>query len=287
MIIILVFSLASLTLYSSALFIKDLINKKNQLETETQILPTSIIGFIAYFFDTLGIGSFAPLTSLLRAFKQTKDRLIPGTLNVSAMIPVMIEAFVFIIIIEVEITTLIFMVFSATIGSVYGASIISKFSERSIQLVIGFALITTGSLMFLGQIEWIKSLGIGNEIGLSGTKLIIATTINFMLGACQAAGIGMYAPSMALVYFLGLSPKVAFPIMMASSAFALPSASVKYIKKGTYNIKASISIAVSGIFGVLIAAFIVKSLNLYYLTWLVIAIIVYTGLSLLYRRFRS
>ena len=282
MIIILVFSLASLTLYSSALFIKDLINKKNQLETETQILPTSIIGFIAYFFDTLGIGSFAPLTSLLRAFKQTKDRLIPGTLNVSAMIPVMIEAFVFITIIEVEITTLIFMVFSATIGSVYGASIISKFSERSIQLVIGFALITTGSLMFLGQIEWIKSLGIGNEIGLSGTKLIIATTINFMLGACQAAGIGMYAPSMALVYFLGLSP-----IMMASSAFALPSASVKYIKKGTYNIKASISIAVSGIFGVLIAAFIVKSLNLYYLTWLVIAIIVYTGLSLLYRRFRS
>ena len=122
--------------------------------------------------------------------------------------------------------------------------------------------------MFLGQIEWIKSLGIGNEIGLSGTKLIIATTINFMLGACQAAGIGMYAPSMALVYFLGLSPKVAFPIMMASSAFALPSASVKYIKKGTYNIKASISIAVSGIFGVLIAAFIVKSVNLYYLTWL-------------------
>tara|TARA_B100000029_G_scaffold199050_1_gene197403 strand:- start:7205 stop:8068 length:864 start_codon:yes stop_codon:yes gene_type:complete len=287
MIIILVISLASITLYSSRLFFKDLINSDKDLEKDVHVLPTSIIGFIAYFFDTLGIGSFAPLTTLLRAFKQTKDKLIPGTLNVSAMIPVMIEAFVFITIIEVQSLTLIAMVFAATIGSIAGASIISKFSEKTIQLVIGLALISTATLMFLGQIEWIKGLGVGKDIGLTGIKLLIASTINFALGACQAAGIGMYAPSMALVYFLGLSPQVAYPIMMASSAFALPSASIEYIKKGAYNKKASIYITISGILGVLIAAFIVRSLNLYHLTWIVIFIIVYTGVTLLYKVFRS
>ena len=69
--------------------------------------------------------------------------------------------------------------------------------------------------------------------------------------------------------------------MMASSAFALPSASIRYVKEKTYNRKAALAITISGIFGVLIAAFIVKSLPLYILTWLVIVVIIYTSITLL------
>jgi len=105
--------------------------------------------------------------------------------------------------------------------------------------------------------------------------------VNFVLGALQSSGIGMYAPSMALVYILGMSPRVAFPIMMASAAFTLPPASIKFIQEGAYNRKASLAIALVGIVGVLIAAYIVKSLPLTVLTWLVIAVIVYTAVTLL------
>ncbi len=35
-------------------------------------------GFVTNFFDTLGIGSFAPTTSIFKFFKVVPDRLIPA-----------------------------------------------------------------------------------------------------------------------------------------------------------------------------------------------------------------
>ena len=287
MILIIIGCLGILTFIFSIYLYKDLASHKYRLEKQTSFLITSIIGFITNFFDTLGIGSFAPLTALLRGFKQIQDKLIPGTLNVSVTIPVMIEAFVFITIIEVEKTTLFYMVLAAIIGSAFGAGIVSNLSEKLIQRIMGIALIITAFLMLSGQMEWIKELGVGKAIGLTGIKLIIAVLVNIALGAFQAAGIGMYAPSMALVYLLGMSPAVAFPLMMASSAFALPSASIRFIKEQAYNRKAAISITLSGIIGVLIAAFIVKSLDVYVLTWVVIIVIIYTGITLIKSGFKQ
>tara|TARA_B100001105_G_C22362348_1_gene430945 strand:- start:25 stop:888 length:864 start_codon:yes stop_codon:yes gene_type:complete len=287
MILIIIGCLGILTFIFSIYLYKDLASHKYRLEKQTSFLITSIIGFITNFFDTLGIGSFAPLTALLRGFKQIQDKLIPGTLNVSVTIPVMIEAFVFITIIEVEIITLFYMVLAAIIGSAFGAGIVSNLSEKLIQRIMGIALIITAFLMLSGQMEWIKELGVGKAIGLTGIKLIIAVLVNIALGAFQAAGIGMYAPSMALVYLLGMSPAVAFPLMMASSAFALPSASIRFIKEQAYNRKAAISITLSGIIGVLIAAFIVKALDVYVLTWVVIIVIIYTGITLIKSGFKQ
>ena len=287
MILIIIGCLGIFTFIFSIYLFKDLANHKYKFENQTSFLITSIIGFITNFFDTLGIGSFAPLTALLRGFKQIQDKFIPGTLNVSVTIPVMIEAFVFITIIEVEIITLFYMVLAAIIGSSFGAGIVSNLSEKLIQRIMGIALIITAFLMLSGQMEWIKELGVGKAIGLTGIKLIIAVLVNIALGAFQAAGIGMYAPSMALVYLLGMSPAVAFPLMMASSAFALPSASIRFIKEQAYNRKAAISITLSGIIGVLIAAFIVKSLDIYVLTWVVIIVIIYTGITLIKSGFKQ
>tara|TARA_B100001750_G_C15488454_1_gene589721 strand:- start:400 stop:1263 length:864 start_codon:yes stop_codon:yes gene_type:complete len=287
MVVIIIGCLGTLTFIFSTYLFKDLANNKYRFENQTSFLITSIIGFITNFFDTLGIGSFAPLTALLRGFKQIEDKLIPGTLNVSVTIPVMIEAFVFITIIKVEKITLFLMIVAAIIGSAIGAGILSKLSEKLIQRLVGIALIITAFLLLSGQMGWIKELGVGKAIGLTGIKLIIAVLVNVALGTFQAAGIGMYAPSMALVYLLGMSPEVAFPLMMASSAFALPSASIRYIKDQAYNRKAAITITLSGSIGVLIAAFIVKSLDVYLLTWLVIIVIIYTGITLIKSGFKE
>lgn len=287
MVVIIIGCLGILTFIFSTYLFKDLANNKYRFENQTSFLITSIIGFITNFFDTLGIGSFAPLTALLRGFKQIEDKLIPGTLNVSVTIPVMIEAFVFITIIKVEKITLFLMIVAAIIGSAIGAGILSKLSEKLIQQLVGIALIITAFLLLSGQMGWIKELGVGKAIGLTGIKLIIAVLVNIALGTFQAAGIGMYAPSMALVYLLGMSPEVAFPLMMASSAFALPSASIRYIKDQAYNRKAAITITLSGSIGVLIAAFIVKTLDVYLLTWLVIIVIIYTGITLIKSGFKE
>ena len=281
MINIILILLGICTFVFSIIFIYDLLKKKNKYESNTSYSKTGLIGLVTVFFDTLGIGSFAPTTSLFKATNQVENELIPGTLNVATSIPVFIMAFIFISSIKVEAITLFSMIFSAMIGSMFAASMFKKFSKDVVKLILGIALLFTSILMTLGQFDIIDSLGVGNEIGLKGIKLIFAVILNAIFGGFQAFGLGMYAPSMALVYFLGLSPEVAYPIMMGSSAFALFSASTKYIFDDNYNKKASISISIFGTVGVLIAAYIVKSLPIYYLTWLVIIVIIYTSFSLL------
>jgi uncharacterized membrane protein YfcA len=265
----------------AAYFFKDIYVNRNNLEKETNLKLNVGFGLVTDFFDTLGIGNFAPTTVLFRAFKQVKDRLLPGTLNVSHTIPVVLEAFLFLTVIKVEFTTLAVMIISAVIGAVLGAGFVAKFRESTVQLVMGSALLITCFFMISGQTGWIKDLGTGNAIGLSGVKLITAAVVNCLLGALNTAGVGLYAPCMALVYMLGMTPAVAFPIMMGSCAFLMPVASAKFIKAGAYNRKASLGITLGGIFGVLIAVYIVKSLPLRMLTWLVIGVIFITALSLI------
>src|SRR4030095_15972372 len=65
------------------------------------------IGFVTNFFDTLGIGSFAPTTSIWKLQRLVPDEKIPGTLNVGHAIPTVVQAFIFIAIVEVEMPTLI------------------------------------------------------------------------------------------------------------------------------------------------------------------------------------
>lgn len=271
-------SLAALTIWYSTVFIKDFLKHKGNLEPVSW-LKTGLIGFVVNFFDVLGIGAFAPQTALLKFTKQTEDRVLPGTLNVANTIPVLIQAIIFITVIEVDPITLVSMLIAAAAGAILGAGIVSKLSENNIRLTMGVALLITAGFMIAGKMNWIQSGG--TELGLSNGKLMIAVIVNFILGALMTAGIGLYAPCMALVYALGLSPQVAFPIMMGSCAFLMPPASIRFIKEGAYNRKAAMAMAIPGIIAVLIAAFIVKSLPLDTLRWLVIIVILYTSAVML------
>jgi uncharacterized membrane protein YfcA len=262
----------------------DIIKHKHNLEKVSWV-KTGIIGFVVNFFDVLGIGAFAPQTALLKFTKQTSDKLIPGTMNVANTLPVLIQAIIFIQVVEVEPVTLIVMFLTAMGGAILGADIIGKLSERNIRLTISTALLITAGFMFANKMHWIHGEGVA--IGIHGWKLVIAGVVNFILGAMMTAGVGLYAPCMALVYLLGLSPQVAFPIMMGSCAFLMPPASYKFIKSGAYNKKAALGMAIPSIFAVLIAAFIIKSMPLDTLRWLVLIIIVYTSVSMFWTTIKN
>lgn len=274
MITVLWFALILLGVWFTALLARDIFKHKNDLEP-VSIWKNAIIGFVVNFFDVLGIGAFAPQTALLKFTKQTEDRVMPGTLNVANTIPVLIQAIIFIKIIEVDVVTLVLMLIAATIGAILGANIISSLPVKSIRLTIGFALLVTVVFMFARKMNWIQ--GGGDAIALHGSKLVIAVVVNFILGAMMTAGIGLYAPCMALVFALGMSPQVAFPIMMGSCAFLMPPASAKFISKGAYNRKASIAMAIPGSIAVLIAAYFVKSLPLDDLKTIVMIVILITS----------
>lgn len=275
--------LAAFTAFFAFALGKDFAKAKKEGNLENQNVPKVLFtGFITDFFDTLGIGSFAPTVALSKALKlNISDKNMPGTLNVAHTIPVVLEAFIFTTVIEVEPITLISMLAASVIGSYIGAGIIAKMDERKIQLVMGVALGITAILMFLSHPK-VNLMPVGGEaIGLTGMALIIGIVGNFILGALMTAGIGLYAPCMALVYLLGMSPRVAFPIMMGSCAMLMPVASTKFIKEQVYAKKASVLITIAGIVGVLIAAFGVSSMPMDLLKALVVVVVAYTSFTMI------
>ncbi|MGL4687796.1 MAG: sulfite exporter TauE/SafE family protein [Fusobacteriaceae bacterium] len=263
-----------------AVFYKDYIKAKSkgELEKEGSVISFSLIGFFINFFDTLGIGGFAPMTAIFKQFKLVNDRIIPGTLNTAMCIPIIVEALIFIKEVKVEPITLISMLVAAVLGAIIGAGIVSKLDEKKVQLGMALAL---GAVLIIMIAEKVGIIPVGGDaIALTGTKLVIAIIGNFILGALMTLGIGLYAPCMALVYALGLSTLVAFPIMMGSCAFLMPIASIRFIKENSYNRKGTLIITITGIVGVIIAAYLVKSLPLNILTWLVMVVIAYTATKL-------
>jgi uncharacterized membrane protein YfcA len=101
----------------------------------------SLIGFVTNFFDTLGIGSFAPTTSWFKLQKVVPDERIPGTLNVGHTIPVIVQAFIFIAIIEVDVVTLSAMIGASIVGAWLGAGVVARLPRRTIQIGMGIALL--------------------------------------------------------------------------------------------------------------------------------------------------
>lgn len=279
--------LGVLLVYFAVIWLRDLTKNRKKLN-DGNLFVAGGIGFVTNFFDALGIGSYAPTTMLLKVTKYLKsDKLLPGTLTVACSIPVLAEAFLFITSVKVSGVTLLSLVIAAAVGSFFGSKFISRFDEKKIQIIMGFALILTAILMFLSNAGFLAALGNGNKAtALVGWKLIAGIIGNFILGALMTAGIGLYAPCMAMIYLLGLTPIAAFPIMMASCAALMPVASREFIHKGDYNRNAAIGITIGGVIGVFIAVKFVKSLDIKILTWLVIIVVTYTAITMLLQGFK-
>ena len=242
-------------------------------------LQTSL-GAATNFLDTLGIGSFATTTTAFRFLKMVPDRVIPGTLNAGHALPTVAEALIFTTVIPVDVTTLFSMIAASVLGAWLGAGIVARWPKRKVQIGMGAALLAAAVFMLMTQFGLFPEGSA--DIGVQGMKLMVGIAGNFALGALMTLGIGLYAPCMVLVSLLGMNPRTAFPIMMNSCAFLMPVASLRFIREKSYSLRAAIGLALGGIPGVLLAAYIVKELPLYWVRWLVIVVVVYTAATLLY-----
>ena len=238
-----------------------------------------LIGALTNFFDTLGVGSFAPTTALFRAFRLAPDRLIPGTLNVGHALPSVAQALVFIAIVEVEPRTLVLMIAAAVAGAWLGAGAVAGWSRRTVQIGMGCALLAAAGLL-LRQLLLGAPTGAGG-VGLDGATLGVAVAGNLVLGALMTIGVGLYAPCMILVTLLGMNASAAFPIMMGSCAFLMPFAGLRFVRAAAYAPPAALGLTLGGIPAVLVAAFLVRSLPLDVVRWLVLGVAVYTALAML------
>jgi len=238
-----------------------------------------VVAFIANFFDTLGIGSFATTTSMSKLWGVMPDEKIPGTLNVGYVMATVVQAVIFMTIIQVDFVTLISIIGAAVLGAFLGAGVVSGFNRRQVQIGMGTALLVASALMVLSMSG--KGPAPGEALGLAGAKLGIAVGISMVLGALMMLGIGFYGPCMIMISLLGMDPRVSYPIMMGACAFLMPSGSVQFIRKGSYHLRTAIAFLIAGPLAVLIAAPLVDRIPLFWLRILVLVVVLYTAIRML------
>jgi len=238
-----------------------------------------IIGFGVNFLDALGIGSFAPTSALCKLFRLVPDEQIPGTLNVGLTPTALVEALIFVTAVLVDPLLLLAMVVSAAAGAWLGAGYVARMPRRYIQIGMGIALLIAGTVFVAKNLGWLPGDGLAMSLG--GWRFALAVGINFGLGALMSVGIGLYAPCMITLALLGMHPIAAFPIMMGSCALLQPIASLRFFATGRYGWGTSLGLTIGGIFGVLVAVYVVKSLPLEALRWLVIVVISYAAVAML------
>jgi uncharacterized membrane protein YfcA len=255
----------------------------------------SLVSFIANFFDTLGVGSYATTTSMVRFFKLVPDEKIPGSLNVGYVLPTMIEAYVTIHgvsglgvtvpPVDVDPRTLISLILAAILGAWLGAGVVSSWPRRKIQIGMGTCLAAAAIIMIV-RMTVFHSLDVGTT-GLTGARWIIGMGGLFMLGALMTLGIGLYAPCLILVTLLGMNDKSGYPIMMGACAFLMPVAVVQFIRARAYFPKAMLSMALPGIIAVPLAFKWFQNLDMKWVKIVVIFVVLYASISMLLTAYRE
>ncbi len=240
-----------------------------------------ILGAVTNFFDTLGIGSFAPTTAWLRFRKMIPDSFIPPTLNVGHALPAMMQSAIFLILLGVHVDPMLLVscIIAAVAGAVVGAPLMVRAPVRVVQGIVGVALLIAAALYAMSNLDMMP-IG-GTATALEGHLLWIAVGAHFIMGILMAFGIGLYAPSLILLSLLGLDPRLAFPIMASACAFLMPTTAFRYIRTERIDLRIVIGIALGGIPAVLLAAFVVKELPIEPLRWAVVVVVLYAATLLL------
>ena len=239
------------------------------------------IGGVTCFLDTLGIGNYAQITALFKLRGHPPDELIPGTLNVGNAVGILFSAALFITTVRVDPTLLMAMVISAGAGAWIGAGIVSRMHRRAIQVFMGVALLLAAGFFTMTNLGVIPPTGAA--MGLAGWRFALAIGANFLFGALMCVGIGNYAPSMALLAFLGMHPIAAYPIMIASDGVLIPVASLRFLRSGRFAPAVAVGLTLGGIVGTLAAFPLVKMLgnHLTLMRWVVTVVITYAAIAML------
>lgn len=247
----------------------------------TPRLETVVLGAIVSFFDTLGIGCFAPTTAWLKLRRLVPDRLIPPTLLVGLTPPAITESIIFLILLGVGVDPVLLFgcAIANLLGGLFGAPLVVRARVWIVQLVVAIGLLLAATAYTMQNLGLFP--GGGAAAGLPPALTVAVIAVNFLFGVLMNFGVGNYAPMLVMLSLMGMDPHLCFPIMATGASLMGASASVKHIQIGQIDLRIVIGLAIGGIPAVLVAAFIVKEMPVELLRWLVIVVVLYAAAVML------
>jgi Sulfite exporter TauE/SafE len=240
-------------------------------------LEATALGAVVSFFDTLGIGSFAPTAAWMKFRKMVPDRLLPPTMLVGLTPPSMAEAIIFLLLLGVMVDPVLLFgcAIAVLMGGLVGAPLVVRAQVWIVQLTVAVGLVLAAAAYAMTNLHIFP--GGGTAAGLPIGLTIVAIAANFGFGILLNFGVGNYAPTLVMLSLMGMDPRLCFPIMAAGASLMGSGAGIKHIKVGQIDLRVVIGLAIGGIPAVLVAAFIVKTMPIELLRWLVIVVVLYAA----------
>jgi uncharacterized membrane protein YfcA len=240
-------------------------------------LEAIMLGGVVSFFDTLGIGSFAPTAAWFKFRKLVPDRLIPQTMLVGLTPPSILQGFIYLILLGVMVDPVLLggSVLACVVGGFVGVPLVVKARVWVVQAVVAIGLLLAATAYTLANLHLMP--GGGTASGLPMSLTVLAIVASFVFGVLLNFGVGNYAPTLVLLSLMGMDPRLCFPIMAASAGLMGGSASVRHIQMGQMDLKIVLGITLGGFPAVLVAALIVKEMPVETLRWGVIVVVLYAA----------
>jgi uncharacterized membrane protein YfcA len=235
------------------------------------------LGAVVNFFDTLGIGSFAPTAAWFKFRKMVPDRLIPPTMVAGLTPPVMVESIIFLILLGVFVdpVLLIGCAIATMLGGLVGAPLVARARVWIVQAVVAIGLVLAAIAYAMTNLHLFP--GGGTATGLPISLTLVSIVASFGFGILANFGVGNYAPTLVMLSLMGMDPRLCFPIMAAGGSLMGAGASLRHVAIGQIDLRIVFGLAIGGIPAVLVAAFVVKSMPLEILRWLVFVVVLYAA----------
>ena len=239
------------------------------------------LGAVTNFFDTLGIGSFAPTIAWLRFRRLVEDRLIPLTILSGYTIPAILQGVIFLVLLGMKVDPwlLLACMVAMVVGGYAGVPIAARAPVRLIQAIVGISLLVAAFFYVLSNIGMMPPGGTATSLPL--VLAVVTVVAHVIFGILLSFGVGNYAPTLAMLSLMGMDPRLAFPIMAAAAGFAGTTAAARCIRTVKIDLRLVLGLTLGAIPAVLVAAFIVKEMPVTLLRWLVVVVVTYAGVTLL------
>jgi uncharacterized membrane protein YfcA len=240
-------------------------------------LEALALGAVVNFFDTFGIGSFAQTTAWMKFRRMVPDRLIPPTMIAGLTPPAMVESIIFLILLGVQVDpVLLFGGAMATFaGGIVGAPLVVRARAWIVQMTVAIGLLLAGIAFVLAILGQLPAGGTASGLPLDLT--IVAIAASFVFGLLANFGVGNYAPTLAMLSLMGMDPHYCFPIMASGASLMGAGSSIRFVRMPDIDLRIVIGLTFGGVPAVLVAALIVKQMDVDVLRYVITVVVFYTA----------